>query len=289
MIAVRLWGRLGNQLFQYSFGQSLSERTGEDLYFYILEKDSGDELPSICNFVKNIRFLEPEELKKHYRLYGNNLLVRIERKLISLFPMINRRILIEKSSRYAEINDADHICYDGYWQSYRYFSGISDKLKTILRLNNNVDLPAQLAKEISESASVAVHFRRGDYLSGRNKSVYEYCSPDYYKKAFSYICDKVTDPVFYVFSDDIEYVRGNFNFWPEKTKFVSHNILPSDCIDITLMRKCKHNIIANSTFSWWGAFLGDNKDKIVISPENWYIGKPDFLIHNLIPAEWILI
>jgi len=288
MIAVRLWGRLGNQLFQYSFGQSLSERTGEDVYFYVLENNSGNELAPICNFVKGIRFLEPAELKRQYRLYGNDLAVRIERKLISLFPFINRKILIERSTGYSEINAASYACFDGYWQSYRYFSEISARLKKELNLNSKFELPGQLAEEISGSNSVAVHFRRGDYLSGRNRSVYGYCSPDYYKRGISYIIDRVKDPVFYIFSDDIDWVRSNFSFWPERTKFVSHNIIPSDCIDITLMRKCKHYLIANSTFSWWGAFLGDNPDKIVVAPENWYIGKKDLLIHDLIPSGWIL-
>jgi len=92
-----------------------------------------------------------------------------------------------------------------------------------------------------------------------------------------------------VFSDDIEWVKRNYTFLPKATKYVIHNEDPSDCIDISLMRKCRHNIIANSTFSWWGAFLGEQKNKIVIAPRNWYNNKPDFILRDLIPSEWILI
>ena len=289
MIAIRLWGRLGNQLFQYSFGRALSERTGEDLYFYVLEKNISNESVSLCNFNGKIKFLKPPEIKNLYHFYGNDLLVRIERKLTSILPFIHRRIYIEKRTGYTEIAPSSSVGYDGYWQSYRYFSGIADQLRQELKLKDSVVLPAGLEGEISGSTSVAIHIRRGDYLSRSGRSIYGYCGPDYYRRAIGHISGKVPDASFFVFSDDIEWVSRNFTFFPEETIYVAHTPDPSDCIDISLMRKCRHNIITNSTFSWWGAFLGDQKDKIVIAPGNWYINVPGFIISDLIPSEWILI
>jgi hypothetical protein len=289
MIAIRLWGRLGNQLFQYSFGRALSERTGEDLYFYVLEKNIRNESVSLSNFNVKIKFLKPAEIKNLYHFYGSDLLVRIERKLTSILPFIHRRIYIEKRTGYTEIAPLSAGCYDGYWQSYRYFSGIADQLRQELKLKDSVVLPEGLEREISGSTSVAIHIRRGDYLSRSGSSIYAYCGPDYYRRAIGHISGKVPDASFFVFSDDIEWVSKNFTFLPEGTKYVEHTADPSDCIEISLMRNCSHNIIANSTFSWWGAFLGDQKDKIVIAPESWYINMPGFIISDLIPSEWILM
>ena len=289
MIAIRLWGRLGNQLFQYSFGRALSERTGEALYFYVLEKTIGNESVSLSNFNGKIKFLKPHEIKSFYHFYGSDLLVRIERKLTSILPLIHRRIYIEKRTGYTKIAPTSAVCYDGYWQSYRYFSEIADQLRQELKPEESVVLPAGLVGEISGSTSVAVHIRRDDYLSRSNRSIYGYCGPDYYRRAIGHISGKVPDASFFVFSDDIEWVSRNFTFFPEETIYVAHTPDPSDCIDISLMRKCRHNIIANSTFSWWGAFLGDQKDKIVIAPESWYINMPGFIISDLIPSGWILM
>jgi hypothetical protein len=289
MVAVRLLGGLGNQLFQYSFGRALTQKMGDDLYFYMLDKNVGPESLSILNFNVNINLLNRIDIKKIYHFFGNNLLVRAERKLTSKFTFIHRGICIESATGYTEINASFPTSYDGYLQSYRYFGEIADQLKQELTLKDSFKIPSVLKEEISNCQSVAVHVRRSDYLSRSNRSIYGYCNEDYYRRAISYISDKVPDPHFYIFSDEIEWVRQNFNFLPERTRFIVHSAVPPDCIDISLMRYCNHNIIANSTFSWWGAFLGDHRDKIVIAPKNWYINKPDFKIRDLIPVEWILM
>jgi len=289
MIAIRLWGRLGNQLFQYSFGRDLSERTGEDLYFFILEKDISIESISLNNFNGKLKFLKPAEIKNFYQFYGTDILLRIERKLTSILPFLNRRIYIERGIGYHEMSLHPDIVYDGYWQSYKYFTGSAERLRKDLVLSDSLLLPADLDGEITENKSVSIHIRRGDYLSFPNRLIYSYCGPDYYRSAIAYISGKVPDAIFFVFSDDIEWVKRNYTFLPKATKYVIHNEDPSDCIDISLMRKCRHNIIANSTFSWWGAFLGEQKNKIVIAPRNWYNNKPDFILRDLITSEWILI
>ena len=290
MIAVRLWGRLGNQLFQYSFGKSISVEKNEDLYFYILEKNISPETVPLNNFYLDIKYLKPDELRHYYKLTGNRFLSRIERKLISIFPLINENIYIEKTIGYVDIKRQTASCYDGYWLSYKYFSGMADELRRDLQPKESVIIPSNIYNEIVNNESVAIHIRRGDYLSKTSKSIYWNCGDDYYKGGISYLKNKLKDPVFYIFSDDIQWVRENFTFLPEsQTRFIKHDLQPSDCIDITLMRSCRHNIISNSTFGWWGAYLGDYKNKIVIAPQKWYRNMPGFLIQDLIPSEWILM
>lgn len=289
MIAVRFWGGLGNQFFQYSFGRALAIKTGEDLRFYMLDKEKTPATLSITEFDADISFLQPETLKKIYFCYGNNLMVRAERKLTSLFPFIHPGIMIEKGPGYSEIGEPYNKYFDGYWQSYRYFNHIADRLKEELTLKRSVKLPCSWFEEINSCQSVAVHVRRGDYLSGRSRSVYHQCDERYYSNAVDLIKEKVKDPVFFVFSDDIDWVKRNFIFMPDSTRYVIHEMDKPDCIDNVLMRQCRHFIIANSTFSWWAAFLGGNNEKTVIAPEKWYLNKTDFLISDLIPSTWIMM
>ena len=289
MLAVRFWGGLGNQFFQYSFGRALALKTGEDLCFYMLEKEKKPGNMSITNFDADISFLQPEAIKKIYRCYGNNLMVRAERKLTSLFQFIHPGIMIEKGSGYTEFEVPYTLCFDGYWQSYRYFMQIANLLKKELTLKQSVNLPADLMNEISNCQSVGIHVRRGDYLSEKGKSVYNRCEDQYYINAVNRLQEVIRDPVFFVFSDDIEWVKRNFIFMPASTRFIIHNMSPSDCIDNFLLRQCRHFIIANSTFSWWAAFLGDYCKKIVIAPGKWYLNKTGFEISDLIPASWIMM
>jgi hypothetical protein len=134
-----------------------------------------------------------------------------------------------------------------------------------------------------------VHVRRGDYLSRQNKSVFRQCDDDYYREAIRIISEKADNPVFFIFSDDPGWVREYMGYLPHQTRFIADSGTNPSWIDISLMRKCRHNIIANSTFSWWGAYLGSSGEKIIIAPGKWYIGKADFLTGDLIPSEWIVI
>ena len=130
--------------------------------------------------------------------------------------------------------------------------------------------------EVSNSESVAVHIRRGDYLTGDNLDNYgNICTKDYYNSAIDYIRNHVSNPFFYVFSDEIEWVQENFDFG--NVRLVNWNSGNNSFLDMQLMSLCKHQIIANSTFSWWAAWLNQNPDKLVIMPAKWmnHIENPD--------------
>lgn len=171
----------------------------------------------------------------------------------------------------------------GYWQSEKYFADCVDEVRKSFQFSvptdeNNI----RAMQEINASNSVSIHIRRGDYLEqNRNWAI----GPDYYNKAIAYMSQKVDSPRFFVFSDDMQWVKDNINI-PNAT-YITWNKAENSFRDMQLMRSCKHNIIANSSFSWWGAWLNDNPDKIVITPDRWF---PFFEgTRDVIPRQWIKI
>jgi hypothetical protein len=138
---------------------------------------------------------------------------------------------------------------------------------------------------MKKSEAVVIHVRRGDYLSEKNRGIYELCDMKYYDSAIDKVKKNVKNPLFFVFSDDIGWCRKSFDK-SEKIVFVDDS-LNTDIDDFTLMLQGKHFIIANSTFSWWAAWLNTVPNKIVISPEKWFIdAKMNQLVNNIIPIEW---
>ena len=288
MIAVRLWGGLGNQLFQYSFGRSLSFTETKDLYFYKMEQKESPVSSPLEKFEIYLKYLGSNEVAKFYKLPGLGSIPRLERKIISWFPVLNRNVYIEKELNYHKINHNDAICYDGYWQSFKYFTPIRDILINEIKLRDSTIIPSEIYNNIQNSNSVSMHIRRGDYLSKSNRSIYCTCDSEYYKKAITYVKTLVPDPVFYVFSNDLTWVKEDFTFFSElNIKYIEYNSEPSSDLELFLMKSCKHNIIANSTYSWWAAWLNSYEDKIVIAPASWYFGRLNETTTDLIPSEWI--
>ena len=143
-----------------------------------------------------------------------------------------------------------------------------------------------MAEQISSSTPVSIHIRRGDYVNdSHTNSVHGTCGLDYYQNAMKLISGRVDKPTFFCFSDDIEWAKNKLHAqYP--IIYVDHNGLDNASEDMRLMSQCKHNIIANSSFSWWGAWLNSNPDKIVIAPTKWF-QKEDYDTRDLIPAGWI--
>lgn len=188
----------------------------------------------------------------------------------------------------------DNAYLDGYWQTPKYFSGISETLRTELSVPD--PLPgknAEVAANIeAESSSVAVHVRRGDQTEqGSDSDPMGNALPlTYQQQAAEYVGQQVDNPVFFIFSDDPDWVRRNFEInYPVQT--VSNNDETTDFLDIELMRRCDHHVIANSTFSWWGAWLNSSTDKIVVAPTPWKkYGYPNGIVldWDLIPESWTI-
>jgi hypothetical protein len=191
----------------------------------------------------------------------------------------------------ARIEKTSSKCFlSGYWQSPLYFKSVECLIR------QEFTFPTKLSKEnsiilkmIKNFNSISLHVRRTDYVNNVNHEIHGVCSIEYYMKAISIICANVNYPFFFIFSDDIKWVKQNLKI-NSKCVFVSGNTGSNSYIDMQLMSFCKHNIIANSSFSWWGAWLNSNFNKIVIAPQKWFNDENiNSQTSDLIPDTWIRI
>ena len=177
----------------------------------------------------------------------------------------------------------------GFWQSELYFKSIEELIrKDFTFASEPTGSNKELAKAIATQQAVSLHIRRGDYVNIQSTNEYHgTCSIEYYQKAIEYILSNLSDPVFYIFSDDLPWVKANLDVSAPHI-FAEGNDATTNFEDLRLMSLCKHHIIANSSFSWWGAWLNPSKTKIVIAPKRW-MNDPEFDSKDLIPKNWIRI
>lgn len=290
---MRLMGGLGNQMFQYALGRRLaSDRHVPlklDLSWFSTQNKRKFEL---CHLNTLINIASEAEVYQ-IRLFSKN---RKVRKLFSFFqnqlPYYKRRSVNEQKIFYFDnqIMLVPKSCYlTGYWQSEKYFNLIGEVLRKEFDLKEAPDSGLwELGEEMQRINSVSLHVRRGDYISDPVTNNYHgVLGADYYRLAMKQIQIQTGPTHFYVFSDDLDWVKENMRFVSPCT-FVEKETKKSDCEEMWLMSKCKHHIIANSSFSWWGAWLGINPDKIVISPKQWQ-ADPSRKTPDLIPGDWIII
>lgn len=180
----------------------------------------------------------------------------------------------------------DDVYLMGYFQCEEYFSPVADLIRE--ELTPKADpLPrtAELIAKAKDSNSVSLHVRRGDYVSDPTaNALFGVVNLDYYRRALSHIEDRVPNPKFFVFSDDMEWARQNLEL-PGQPVFVDHTGPDTSAEDIRLVRACRHNVIANSSFSWWGAWLGEHEEKKVVSPSTWTSDEAEYP-RDIIPARW---
>jgi hypothetical protein len=286
MIGIKLWGGLGNQMFQYAFGLYISYKREEIPLFYgEVKRNQGLKLNY---FNVTIDFLSLDIQRKNGYNSRYFILYRFKRKLIQLFPLFNNRMLVEDNLNYKKTISNNYVLFDGYWQSYKYLIPIEEKLRKDFTFNKSIISNLELYDEIINNNSISIHIRKGDYLKGRNAKIYENIPLEYYQQAIAHFTIKVNSPVYYVFSNDLVWVKEYLNF-PIGSKFIFVDNSKSEnstITDLYLMSSCKHHVIANSTFSWWGAWLNPSKEKIVIAPKKWYVGKKNDSTIDLIPSEW---
>jgi len=288
-IIVRIQGGLGNQLFQYAMGRSLALRTGASLFLNAWEYQSAlcrdYELAKLnIPAQQTSRFCGDWEIKLRRRRYApfRWLLEAIQS------PFGYRRIIDARQgfdSGLATLTGALYL--DGYWHSELYFADIRELLLQEFTFKEAPN-PANadyLARIVSQNA-VCVHVRRGDYVQQAHfNALFGVCELAYYQTAIACLQQRVSNPAFFVFSDDPEWVLANFPRIDGMT-VVTHNLGKNDSDDLRLMMHCKHFIIANSTFSWWAAWLGQFSEKIVIAPKRWYTS-PAENDRDLVPETWI--
>lgn len=291
MIIVKISGGLGNQLFQYGFGKYLAQRLNTKVFYdfqtiknyhHFTQREIG-----LTSYKCQLEIASKDEINK-MKFFTHGILERIERKIVKKYPILFSKYFVEQASHI--ITDSkylrDNCYYDGYWQSYKYLAPIINILHNEIRLKPAyVEQKIDLINEIENSQSVSIHIRRGDYITiKQNFDRFGVCSKNYYEEAIKHLEENLTNPVFYIFSDDLDWAKENFV--GSQYIFISDN---NPAEDLYLMSNCKHNIIANSTFSWWSAWLNQNPEKIVIAPKQWYKGKLNETIKDLIPSEWIRI
>jgi hypothetical protein len=292
MIISRIVGGLGNQMFQYAAGRSLSIKHAVPYLLDINEfsysnSHQGFELERI--FTIPAAIAKDEEIRnitgwQSYRFAQKFLTLRHANVLRK-----NSLIIEAKFNYSSSILNSPSNCYlIGYWQSEKYFSSIKETIRADFVFRSPMsDSNKRIAEVIGATNSVSMHVRRGDYISNNKTfSVHGVCSVEYYERAIRYIADHVNNPVFFIFSDDFDWIRENLKVnYPYY--YVDNNRGSASYNDMHLMSLCSHNIIANSTFSWWGAWLNLNNKKIVIAPKKWFAKKID--ISDLILSEWILL
>ena len=180
----------------------------------------------------------------------------------------------------------DNAYLQGYWQSEKYFLPVVEQVRdAFVFLLPLPETETRMAQQMSDTQSVSVHIRRGDYLKARRRADYEVCTETYYRRAVKYVQAHVNNPRFYVFSDEPAWGR-TLGCFPKETVFVSGHTGENAYIDMQLMTCCRHHIIANSSFSWWGAWLGEYKDSIILAPNTWFRLRPR---PDIIPDRWIQI
>lgn len=295
MIITKLSGGLANQMFQYAAGRSLSILHNTelmlDLEFYshpVLQtsrpKFELGKLNIKASTVNN--FNDKLLFRKSISGYS-----RLEYRLKKIKTPELKFYIGEKSFSFDAkiIQMPDNIYLDGYWQSEKYFLAYKEQICREFELTVVIDAKnEQMLNSIREKESVALHVRRGDYVNDPAvNDVHGLCSLDYYGNAIDYLVRRIENPQFYIFSDDIAWSERNLKLKYPVT-FVSINPPEKGVDDLRLMQHCKHNIIANSSFSWWGAWLNNNPNKIVVAPKKWF-NDPSMDTSDLIPDGWIRI
>jgi hypothetical protein len=290
MIITKITSGLGNQLFQYAVAKSLSLNRNTPLFFDLSYYHSAYETDTARNF-------KLHHFNIDYKVLNTSPLVYFS-KATKLFP--NRTfkpffsLLKEKHFHYdAEIVQCSSVCItlEGFWQSEKYFAGSTEAIRSELTFKSIANTKAEHYKhEINKAVNaVSIHVRRGDYVSHPQFSKsFGFIGLDYYDKAVEHLKSKIENPTFFVFSDDKEWVKKHFSS-NDHYVFVEIEGEDSDVTELQLMSLCKHHIIANSSFSWWGAWLNNHKNKMVISPKSWYKNKPDWNTKDLIPASWVTL
>jgi len=288
MIITKLIGGLGNQMFQYATGRLLAYKNKAvlklDLSAYDNQSGITQRQYELSPFNVQQNFSNQIDNKIICGPEKKGLLGKIFRKLPDSFYKSN--YIKEKGHNFnSSILDLNNNVYlDGYWQSEKYFSDISDIIRSEFTLKNN-SLDPSLLQEIINKNSVSLHIRRGDYVFNPvTNRFHGVCTLDYYKRAIDFIEERFEDLTFYIFSDDLNWCKENLKI-NHPTFFVEGN---KNYEDLILMSHCKYNIIANSSFSWWGAWLNNNPGKIVIAPEQWFADK-SVDTDDLIPESWIKI
>ncbi len=291
MRIVKLKGGLGNQMFQYAYAKLIEKKTKEtvalDFTSFSSLKNDTVRVPRIKRFAISLDAatkkdiadvcLFPHQGKSQSFIYRCGILLE---------KLFNKKYFLEPTRAYIDPDKLlKYTYFDGYWQSYRHVDEVADAIKADFVPQAPLSEKAQeLQRKMMEQNSVFIGVRRGDYMAETRH--YGVLSSSYYVAAMGLIASHVDSPVFYVFSNDIDWCKTNINWGSHQVQFRDNETLVDDFEELMLMSSCKHAIIANSTFNWWGAYLINNPDKIVVCPEKWFFDDKPI---DIIPPQWTRI
>lgn len=255
MIIASLQGGLGNQMFQYALGKALSLKHHTELKL-------------------DTRSLSKGVPPREYALHMFDITEKFAPKFSYLISKITKTYVNERDLDGSIPNASNNLYLDGYWQSEDYFKAHEKEIRACFKFK-------ETRKHLAP-ASVSIHVRRTDYVERHGRAKIIGCSLGYYHAAILYMASKVNRPTFYVFSDDLNWSKNNIKF----PGFNFHYFSSQD--DLRIMSLCKHNIVANSSFSWWGAWLNQNPNKIVVAPDPWFNSTEGWR-REIVPHSWIKI
>mgnify|MGYP001809691657 CR=1 FL=1 len=284
-IIIKLNGGLGNQMFQWALARMLQVVTGMDIYLDMSYFDKNYARPYQLNVFRiKPNKIEDSATKLKLKVIWTLRSFLNEKKFLGYTLYSEKQFNFEK--RISKIAPNTYI--EGFFQSELYFGCIDNDLRDDFQF---VELLEGANKKIIDKLktleSISIHVRRGDYVQKkRYENIYASCGLDYYKRAVDYIAQRCNqEPALLIFSDDIEWVKKNLKLEYPCT-FVSHNNGSQSYKDMQLMSLCTHNIIANSSFSWWGAWLNKNPNKIVVAPKKWF-NDEEIVQTDVIPKTWV--
>lgn len=294
MVIVYLMGGLGNQMFQYAAGRRLAYVLKADLRLDTNEFDV-DKLRTYALGAFNIQehFATAEEVAA-FTISKRGILNRLVERMLRIPCNPPSTHIKEKHFHFdsSVLSLNDDVYLDGYWQSEKYFVDASNIIfKEFTVKSPQTGKNKELAELITSCNAVSIHVRRGDYISDPHISkLYRTCDLAYYIRCFDKITQSIQNPHFFIFGDEPKWIRKNINL-PYSTTIVDHNGDDKSYEDLRLMSICKHNIIANSSFSWWGAWLNQNPKKMVFAPKQWFSKERQASrkMDDLLPASWSLL
>ncbi len=292
-VVVRLMGGLGNQMFQYAAGAAIAERQNVPLLL-----DLGFLEHRVADMTWTPRELELDRLQAPIAIADRALVRSLRRpadsgmhkRLHALLPaLFPERYVREKSTafdpRIPELRPPVYL--EGFWQNEAYFDGIASKLRNewFIPRDTPDDRNREILEQIAAGPCASVHVRRGDYVGNPDSNAFHgTCGPEYYESAARALLDQHAIERFFVFGDEPDWARAHLKL-PRPAVHVSHNMGRASHWDMHLMRRCTHHIIANSSFSWWGAWLNPSSAKTVIGPRRWFQGN-DKASADILPRAW---
>jgi hypothetical protein len=291
MIVIHLEGGLGNQMFQFAFASILAKKNAaavllDNSFFNQVEKKLGftPRVFELALFNNQFKMASESEVNSFHHLSKIN---KVKKKMGFSYPKIYEEPSFDFETTALSIKSPVYL--KGYFQSHKYFVGFEGFIRQLFSFPVDAldEINKELLIKIKNSNSIAIHIRRGDYVNDKMTAEYHgSCSLDYYLEGIKLLASKKEDFTLVFFSDDSDWVKEQFNDLPYSKIIIDHNKAENSWKDMLLMSSCRHNIIANSSFSWWAAWLNANPEKNVIAPKKWF-AIAEKSTNDLIPSEWI--